>query len=349
MLVENNYDLSLECKCGFGSQFIQIDSGYLCKNCTRQIRLTDGIFIDSNVKEIDNALEEIDYNSLHGVSETASIHLGQHWFRLIKSEFISCDDLSLLEIGAGSGMLSTGLAHSTNFKRFIITDISSKFLRINFQMMKESLHRNQRGFQLDKISFISTSIDDLPFKSCSFDVIVANSVLHHLFDVELALLKLKRILRPGGIAIFSEPVIQGKAFIGFFANLIAELDNRSPKPLFNDFDRQKLTDLGTLCSTKFWKQQAYAVKDTANDKHLFCIDELKILASDLGFTSFCYSPYGPITDGLYEIMLNSLTLLDINLEPLSNYRYVFDLFQSSVIQEIPTKVFTPHAFITFKK
>lgn len=44
-----------------------------------------------------------------------------------------------------------------------------------------------------------------PFEDASFDVIVGGSVLHHL-DLPIALREIRRILRPGGRAVFDEPL-----------------------------------------------------------------------------------------------------------------------------------------------
>ena len=44
----------------------------------------------------------------------------------------------------------------------------------------------------------------LPFADHSFDRIWGNAVLHHL-DIRNAAWELHRILRPGGVAVFSEP------------------------------------------------------------------------------------------------------------------------------------------------
>ena len=45
--------------------------------------------------------------------------------------------------------------------------------------------------------------EPLPYKSSFFDVVHANQVIEHLFNIDLFLEEIKRVLRPGGYAILS--------------------------------------------------------------------------------------------------------------------------------------------------
>jgi SAM-dependent methyltransferase len=53
--------------------------------------------------------------------------------------------------------------------------------------------------------FYAGDAHNVPFADNSFDVVVGRSILHHL-DFERALREITRILRPGGRAIFVEPL-----------------------------------------------------------------------------------------------------------------------------------------------
>jgi ubiquinone/menaquinone biosynthesis C-methylase UbiE len=44
-------------------------------------------------------------------------------------------------------------------------------------------------------------VQDLPFRSAAFDVVVANYVLHHVPDTGRAVAEMARVLRPGGVAV----------------------------------------------------------------------------------------------------------------------------------------------------
>jgi SAM-dependent methyltransferase len=47
----------------------------------------------------------------------------------------------------------------------------------------------------------------LPFKSESFDIIVANNVIEHLADAPLGVAEMRRVLRPGGTLLYTIPFL----------------------------------------------------------------------------------------------------------------------------------------------
>jgi len=66
--------------------------------------------------------------------------------------------------------------------------------------------------------FVVGSAHDLPFRSDSIDVVFGIAILHHL-DLRLVAREVHRILKPGGRAIFQEPV-RNSALLQFIRNLI---------------------------------------------------------------------------------------------------------------------------------
>ncbi len=63
--------------------------------------------------------------------------------------------------------------------------------------------------------FVRANAHLLPFADAAFDVVYGCSILHHL-DVEVALREVRRILRPGGRLVFSEPnLVNPQVFLMF--------------------------------------------------------------------------------------------------------------------------------------
>lgn len=332
----------------------QIDSAQSlrCTGCGRLLQLCGPILIDSQNVAVENALENLDYDALHGVSAAASRHFGNRWLQHIREKIPQPQALEILELGAGTGLLSLGMVLSGDFKRLIVSDLSEKFLRGNQQTIQnelQALPAAERDTLLSRLCFLNCTMDDLPLRSESVNVVVANSVLHHIYDYEGALRKIFHVLRPGGIAFFSEPIIEGKAFVGFMASLLKELDERASQPAFTAAERDSLGDLATLCTQGFWKSVALQRKDTADDKHLFSVAQIRESAQGMGWTSVEAISYDPINDGLLYILEDSLRMMQIRTEPLQTYVHVFKAFQRQVINEIPDQVCTPHAFLIFRK
>jgi ubiquinone/menaquinone biosynthesis C-methylase UbiE len=67
-------------------------------------------------------------------------------------------------------------------------------------------------------AFIAGSAHDLPFPDESIDVVFGMAILHHL-DLDLVSREVRRVLKPGGRAIFKEPV-RNSAALRFVRGLI---------------------------------------------------------------------------------------------------------------------------------
>ena len=66
--------------------------------------------------------------------------------------------------------------------------------------------------------FIVGSAHDLPFPDASIDVVFGIAILHHL-DLQLVAKEVHRVLKPGGRAIFQEPVRNSRV-VRFVRSLI---------------------------------------------------------------------------------------------------------------------------------
>ncbi len=93
-----------------------------------------------------------------------------------------------LDAGCGSGVASYSFA-AINKAKVIGFDISRQCLNIAQKRLK----------MLDNFSPVQASTEVIPFKDGSFDFINCNGVLHHIFDVDMALSEFFRILKPGGL------------------------------------------------------------------------------------------------------------------------------------------------------
>lgn len=102
---------------------------------------------------------------------------------------------SVLEIGCGTGRNSFMLASKTGM-RVLGTDICVPFI--------EEANRN---FQLPHLRFAVLDFNQAAqFEGETFDYIVGNGILHHLYHhLADALTNMRRLLKPGGKIVFIEP------------------------------------------------------------------------------------------------------------------------------------------------
>jgi len=103
--------------------------------------------------------------------------------------------LRVLDCGCGHGMASVVLARRGG--RVTAFDLSPWYL-------DEAGQRARANGVAEEIAFVRAAGERLPFAACSFDRVWGNAILHHL-DLEEALPELRRVLRPGGRAVFCEP------------------------------------------------------------------------------------------------------------------------------------------------
>lgn len=115
----------------------------------------------------------------------------------------------VVDFGCGSGANSLLLAGRG--ARVWAVDISEELVRLG----QRRLAVNGRG---GGAQFIVGSAHDLPLPANSVDVVFGIAILHHL-DLALVAKEVHRVLKPGGRAIFQEPV-RNSALVRFVRRLI---------------------------------------------------------------------------------------------------------------------------------
>lgn len=101
--------------------------------------------------------------------------------------------LKVLELGCGTGEYTRGLLKE-NLNLFCVD--------ISYNMIKKAEEKNRVACNL---YFVISDAVQLPFKNGVFDVVVGNSVLHHILDINEAVYQINRVLKKGGRFAFSEP------------------------------------------------------------------------------------------------------------------------------------------------
>ncbi len=109
-------------------------------------------------------------------------------------------DMSVLDLGCGSGALTTFLARAVGEAGCVFAlDIQLNMLRQLQRKLARAEHRD-----IHNIQPVRASAYELPFHDDSLDLVIVVAVLQEVPDPSRALREIRRILKPGGIVAVSE-------------------------------------------------------------------------------------------------------------------------------------------------
>jgi malonyl-CoA O-methyltransferase len=103
----------------------------------------------------------------------------------------------VLDVGAGTGRLSAALGRRYGAARVISFDLSPHMLRL--ARRRAGLLRRLRR----RCGFVCADAEHLPCADASADLVVSNLMLQWCNDIDGALAEFRRILRPGGLLMFT--------------------------------------------------------------------------------------------------------------------------------------------------
>lgn len=115
-------------------------------------------------------------------------------------EFVSFEaGQRVLEVGTGTGEMAMALAKA-GAREVIGTDLSPAMLE--YAEYLRAVNGDEES--LGRVSFRLASAHALPFAAETFDLVLADLVLHHLPQIDRTLQELIRVLRPGGLLVLAE-------------------------------------------------------------------------------------------------------------------------------------------------
>lgn len=178
---------------------------------------------EKNVIERQGA-ESSFYDTQYGQGDHFPKHYAVHpTYPIYQKMLVMVGDLSdkcVLEYGCGEGWITKDLAQ----KGALVSafDISAEAVRKTQEVLAaRSL--------ADRCNVAQMGAEKLIYPDESFDIVTGFAIIHHL-DLNLAVPELYRVLKPGGVAYFAEP-LGGNPIINFYRRLTPQYRTEDEKPL----------------------------------------------------------------------------------------------------------------------
>ena len=138
-------------------------------------------------------------------------------------------DMDVLEVGCGSG--ATALLHAPHIRHILAIDFSERML--------ETARANAAEQGVANVSFEQADITTLDRPAGSFDVVLALSVLHLMEDRDAVIVRIHRLLKPGGVFVSSTACLGDS--MGFFRYVAPAGRALGLLPILNVMTRDELT------------------------------------------------------------------------------------------------------------
>ena len=112
---------------------------------------------------------------------------------LERLDFMKIKPTRILDLGTGTGQCLAGLFARFRSAEVVALDIARSML----------LQARKRGRWLRRPLCVCGDAERLPFADCRFDLVFSNLTLQWCTDLEAAFCELQRVLRPGGLLLFT--------------------------------------------------------------------------------------------------------------------------------------------------
>ncbi|ROR06733.1 class I SAM-dependent methyltransferase [Erwinia sp. JUb26] len=152
-----------------------------------------------------------------GAYLTSAVHASGRDLVKLSERLYAASDARVLDLGCGAGHASFIAAQ--HVKEVVAYDLSEKMLTVVAQTAKE------RGYH--HLTIRQGYAEKLPFANDEFDIVISRYSAHHWHDVGSALREVRRVLKPGGKAIFMDVNAPGNPVLDIWLQTVEALRDTS--------------------------------------------------------------------------------------------------------------------------
>lgn len=309
-----------------------------CAACAAEYPVVSGVPQLLRNPSLFTYLENIDYDDHHNIDEVRREKVARDWKRVFDQH--SSGNGDVLEIGSGTGQLTWGLANYFSFQSVSACDISTVFLRKAAAVV---------GEQGAPVYYYACDANYLPFRDNSFDLVVGHSVLHHFIDYQKIIQHLYTLLRPGGQAIFYEPVLQGKIIIAFVGDLMRRIERRTEWGVLSEQDDLRITRMTRHIMKAKWIGDNRERLEKMEDKYVFDIHEMRRIGEAAGFSAVEHCNVEMTEKGYRHYVNQHLLMEGLSPDTIQQFAFIANAYMTTIGEMTPKDVVTPMGYFIFKK
>ncbi len=338
MLPDKKIDIDRLCCPACDGAINRADEALACSSCGAAYPVVEGIPRLLKDPTMFTHLENIDYDEHHNIDDERREKVARDWKKVFDRHRPVYGDV--LEIGSGTGQLTWGLSHRFPFKSVHACDISTKFLQQAAGVV---------GDHGSPVSYYACDANVLPFRHDTFDVVLGHSVLHHFIDYQKIIHHVEKLLRPGGMAIFYEPVLQGKILIAFMADLMRRIEKNTAWGVLDEKDDARIQHMTRHIMKAKWIGDQRDRLAQIEDKYVFDINDMRRLAREAGFRRLEHSNVDMPEQGYRWYVNQHLLMEGIPAAKIQKFEFITNAFRDTMAAMVPDDIVTPMGYFIFRK
>lgn len=309
-----------------------------CGECDCRYGFADDIPLLLRDGSAGTQLDHDAYNFHHEITDGNVDAIQRMWQTVFNEHGIVGGEV--LEIGCGTGQLTRALVGMPSVTHVHASDISADFLSLTRQVLAACP---------DKVFYYTCDANVLPFQPASFDLVVGHSVLHHLLDYTHVIEQASHLLRPGGCAVFFEPVLQGKVMIAFLADMMLRIHEKTGYGSLDEADCEKIRVMIRHITKHYEFGNDREKLASMEDKYIFDIHAFKEMALANGFASVAYRN-NPLHDEFQNFNISQhLRMAGIAESKIIEFRFLLRGAKKMLADLLPRDLVTPMGFFVLQK